>query len=107
MRKAPPLPVGPSLLLRCVRRCPTLPHSLPCSTIGAGGLNFRDRDGTGCFPSAKTTETPTSTTLTGAEIIGSGASTATNSLIAVPPAAPVRRTGCFLGTAQGPEHTQQ
>src|SRR5260370_41364419 len=36
--------------------------------------------------------------------LGSGASTATNSLIAVPPAAPVRGAGCFLGTAQGREH---
>src|SRR5262249_50639905 len=26
----------------------------PCSTIGAGGLNGRVRDGTGCFPSAIT-----------------------------------------------------
>ena len=42
-----------------VRRCPTLPHSLPCSTIGAEGLNFRVRDGTGCFPLAKTTERST------------------------------------------------
>jgi hypothetical protein len=41
------------------RRCPTLPHSLPCSTIGAEGLNFRVRNGTGCFPSAITTERPT------------------------------------------------
>ena len=54
--------VGPFPLSRYVRRCPTLPHSLPCSTIGAGGLNFRVRDGTGCFPSAKTTETPHPTT---------------------------------------------
>jgi hypothetical protein len=35
-----------------VRRCPTLPQGLPCSTIGAEGLNFRVRDGTGCFPFA-------------------------------------------------------
>src|SRR5215475_1738210 len=34
------------------RRCPTLPRGLPRSTIGAGGLNFRVRDGTGCFPFA-------------------------------------------------------
>src|SRR3954462_5720676 len=40
-----------------VRRCPTLPHRLRCSTIGAGGLNFRVRNGTGCFPTAMTTET--------------------------------------------------
>ncbi len=39
------------------RRRPTLPPSLPGSTIGAGGLNFRVRDGTGCFPSAVATET--------------------------------------------------
>src|SRR5256885_2449251 len=39
------------------RRRPTLPPSHPGSTIGAGGLNFRVRDGTGCFPSAIATET--------------------------------------------------
>ena len=38
------------------RRRPTLPHSYPCSTIGAKGLNFRVRDGFGCFPFAITTE---------------------------------------------------
>ncbi|GAA4483647.1 hypothetical protein GCM10023094_35470 [Rhodococcus olei] len=35
-----------------VRRCPTLPHPVECSTIGAGGLSFRVRNGTGRFPSA-------------------------------------------------------
>ncbi len=35
-----------------VRRCPALPRGLPRSTIGAEGLNFRVRDGTGCFPLA-------------------------------------------------------
>src|SRR4029079_6741872 len=39
------------------RRRPTLPPSHPGSTIGAGGLHFRVRDGTGCFPSAMATET--------------------------------------------------
>ena len=39
------------------RQRPTLPPSRPGSTIGAGGLNFRVRDGTGCFPSAMATET--------------------------------------------------
>ena len=39
------------------RQRPTLPPSHPGSTIGAGGLNFRVRDGTGCFPSAMATET--------------------------------------------------
>ena len=34
------------------RRCPTLPRGLPRSTIGAGGLNFRVRNGSGCFPFA-------------------------------------------------------
>ncbi len=29
------------------RRRPTLPHSLPCSTIGAEKLNFRVRNGNG------------------------------------------------------------
>ena len=37
------------------RRCPTLPPSLPSSTIGAGGLSFRVRNVTGRFPTAMTT----------------------------------------------------
>src|SRR3954467_14204586 len=40
-----------------VRRCPTLPHGLPCSTIGAEGLSFRVRNGTGRFPLAMTAVT--------------------------------------------------
>src|SRR5205085_6509381 len=38
-----------------VRRDPAASYSptrRPCSTIGAGGLNGRVRDGNGCFPSA-------------------------------------------------------
>ena len=35
-----------------VRRCPTLPHPPGCSTIGAVGLSFRVRYGTGRFPHA-------------------------------------------------------
>jgi hypothetical protein len=42
--------------LNIFRRRPTLPHSFPCSTIGAEGLNFRVRDGNGCFPLAIATE---------------------------------------------------
>ena len=34
------------------RRCPALPRGLPRSTIGAEELNFRVRNGTGCFPFA-------------------------------------------------------
>src|SRR5690625_3588013 len=45
------------LFVVCVRRCPTLPHSLGCSTIGAEGLSFRVRDGTGRFPFAVTAVT--------------------------------------------------
>ena len=33
-----------------------LSHGLRRSTIGAGGLNYRVRNGTGCTPSAITTE---------------------------------------------------
>ena len=40
-----------------VRRRPTLPPRFQGSTIGAGGLNFRVRNGTGCLPSAMATET--------------------------------------------------
>jgi hypothetical protein len=39
------------------RRRLTLPPRLQGSTIGAGRLNFRVRNGTGCFPSAMATET--------------------------------------------------
>ena len=35
-----------------LRQCPTLPQRIPCSTIGAGGLNGRVRNGNGCDPSA-------------------------------------------------------
>jgi hypothetical protein len=38
-------------------RRPTLPQGPPCSTIGAGGLNFRVRNVAGCTPSAIATET--------------------------------------------------
>ena len=34
------------------RRRPTLPPSCPGSTMGAGGLNFRVRNGNGCGPTA-------------------------------------------------------
>ena len=37
---------------RKIRRRPTLPGGLPPSTIGAGGLHFRVRNGNGCFPAA-------------------------------------------------------
>ena len=43
---------GRSLLQNMFRRCPALPRGLPRSTIGAEGLNFRVRNGTGCFPLA-------------------------------------------------------
>ena len=39
-----------------IRRRPTLPGGLPPSTIGAGSLNFRVRDGNGCDPAAMATE---------------------------------------------------
>ena len=38
-----------------VRRRPTLPGELSPSTIGAGGLNFRVRDGNGCDSAAMAT----------------------------------------------------
>ena len=40
-----------------VRRRPTLPHSDPCSTIGAERLSFRVRNGAGRFPFAMAAET--------------------------------------------------
>ena len=39
-----------------IRQRPTLPHSCPCSTIGAIQLNFRVRDGNGCDLNAIVTE---------------------------------------------------
>jgi hypothetical protein len=53
--KAPPAIAGGAS--KESRRRPTLPPGLPGSTIGARGLNFRVRDGTGCLPSAMATET--------------------------------------------------
>jgi hypothetical protein len=50
-RKGPHLVVWP-LFWVFVRRRPTLPHSVGCSTIGAGGLSFRVRNGSGRFPAA-------------------------------------------------------
>ena len=43
-------PEGDPTLTMFVRRRPTLPQPLGCSTIGAERLNFRVRYGTGCFP---------------------------------------------------------
>ena len=40
---------------RAIRRRPTLPGGLPPSTIGAGGLNGRVRDGNGCDSAAMAT----------------------------------------------------
>src|SRR5438552_4867277 len=48
------------LFFTMFRQRPTLPPRLQGSTIGAGGLNFRVRDGTGCLPSAIATETVSS-----------------------------------------------
>src|SRR3954470_14187094 len=42
---------------RVVRRRPTLPRGGPRSTIGAVGLSFRVRNGTGRFPYAMAAET--------------------------------------------------
>src|ERR1044072_9896448 len=50
------LSINPGAPGNYVRRCPTLPHPGECSTIGAGGLSCRVRDGTGRSPSAKTTD---------------------------------------------------
>ena len=47
-----PLRIAQLRVLKNVRRRPTLPQPLGCSTIGAERLNFRVRDGTGCFPFA-------------------------------------------------------
>jgi hypothetical protein len=49
--------ISGATLFKHVRRRPTLPRGPPRSTIGAEGLNFRVRNGTGCFPFAITAET--------------------------------------------------
>ena len=51
-RETGPSPKGWPCSSSVVRRRPTLPQPLGCSTIGAERLNFRVRDGTGCFPFA-------------------------------------------------------
>ena len=48
---------GFSNLEKNVRRRPTLPPSLPGSTLGAEGLSFRVRNETGRFPFAMAAET--------------------------------------------------
>src|SRR4051794_18819044 len=50
-------PAGGRRCSRVVRRRPTLPRGPPRSTIGAVGLSFRVRNGTGRFPDAMTAET--------------------------------------------------
>ncbi len=54
-KKEPPAYSARGLMFN-FRQRPTLPHSHPCSTIGAGELNFRVRDGNGWVLSAKVTE---------------------------------------------------
>src|SRR5579875_394962 len=49
------------LYRRVERRLPIFPRGLPRSIIGAGRLNFRVRDGNGCFPSATVTTPPACT----------------------------------------------
>src|SRR6187402_244894 len=56
MEKGPP-GGGPFSFSMFVRLRPTLPHRHQCSTIGAEGLSFRVRNGTGRFPFAMTAET--------------------------------------------------
>ena len=55
-QKKAPMGCDPWGLGKKIRRRPTLPHSRPCSTIGAGELNFRVRNGNGWDLSAMATE---------------------------------------------------
>jgi hypothetical protein len=48
----------PGAFCYLIRRRPTLPRRCQRSTIGAGGLNCRVRDGNGCDPSARVTGNP-------------------------------------------------
>ncbi len=55
-RRCPPTGAGiVACAARETRRRPTLPGGRPPSTIGAGGLNCRVRNGNGCFPAAMVT----------------------------------------------------
>ena len=47
--------LGQTPFLFLPRHWSTLPASCPASTIDAGGLNFRIRNGNGCGPSARST----------------------------------------------------
>ena len=51
-----PAGVVAGFLLELIGRCPTLPHTCACSTIGAEGLNYRVRDGNGWDPLAMITQ---------------------------------------------------
>ena len=53
--RAPRHESGRGSVSRLFRRRPTLPGGIPPSTIGAGGLNFRVRDGNGCDSAAMAT----------------------------------------------------
>ena len=53
VQRGPPRRDGPRAVES--RRRPTLPGGLPPSTIGAGGLNCRVRNGNGCCPAAMAT----------------------------------------------------
>ena len=66
----PPQLVGCGGVGCVVRRRLTLPHTGVCSTISAGRLNFRVRDGSGCFPLAMATVTkPLKGFFTGCSIV--------------------------------------
>ncbi len=56
LNKKPGTILGFRVLIKIFRQRPTLPLSLPSSTIGAEELNFRVRDGNGCFLFAIATE---------------------------------------------------
>ncbi len=60
-------PGFPGASIELFRRRPTLPGGLPPSTIGAGGLNFRVRNGNGCDPAAMATGNLLSTEPSGPE----------------------------------------
>ena len=54
-RPGPTSTIGRGAPVEKIRRRPTLPGGSPPSTIGAGGLHFRVRNGNGCFPAAMAT----------------------------------------------------
>ena len=87
--------VGVASCVVFVRRRPTLPHTPVCSTIGAGRLNFRVRNGAGCFPPAMAAVTLSSCRTGPPGVRGGGCGSLLGNRIV--DAQRLRSRGCFCG----------